>query len=164
MTEYIPLGNSGNKSGVAAKCKLGIAMSEQDDPFTGTWRFNPERSTLSTPPPQSWVQQIIATSDEVHVQEIIVRSDASETVVEVMARFDGSDYPVTGSPAADTIAYRRADSNRISGTGKKNGDITLMETVTVTHESNTLNLSYSIHGDGHVVASGIAVFEKEVGV
>jgi hypothetical protein len=136
-------------------------MSEQDDPFTGTWKFNPERSTLSTPPPQSWVQQIIATSDEVHVQETKTRLDGSQTVVEVMARFDGSDYPVTGSPAADTIAYRRVGNNSISGTGKKDGVITLMETVTVTPERNTLTLSYSVHSEAHVVASGIAVFERD---
>jgi hypothetical protein len=136
-------------------------MPEQDDPFTGTWRFNAERSTLSTPPPQSWVQQIIATSDEIHVHETIIRPDGSQTVVEVMASFDGSDYPVTGSPAADTIVYRRVSSNSISGTGKKNGAVTLMETVTVSPANNTLALSYSIHSGTHVVAHGIAVFEKD---
>jgi hypothetical protein len=135
-------------------------MSEQDDPFTGTWRFNPQRSTLSTTPPQSWVQEIIATPDEVHVLETIVRLDDPQTVEEVMARFDGADYPVTGSPAADTMAYRRTSSHSISGTGKKDGVITLMETVTVAPERNTLTLSYSVHSAGHVVSSGIAVFEK----
>jgi len=95
------------------------------------------------------------------VQETIVRPDGSQTVVEVMASLDGNDYPVTGSPAADTIAYRRADSNSISGTGKKEGVVSLMETVTVSPENNTLTLSYSVHSDAHVVASGIAVFEKD---
>ena len=78
-----------------------------------------------------------------------------------MARFDGSDYPVTGSPSADTLAYRRVSSNSISGTGKKNGDITLMETAIVAPGNNTLTLSYSIHTGTHVVASGIAIFEKD---
>jgi hypothetical protein len=136
-------------------------MSEQADPFTGTWRFNPQRSTLSTPPTQSWVQQIIATPDELHVHETIIRLDGSQTVVEVMASFDGSDYPVTGSPTADTIVYRRVSSNSISGTGKKDGAVTLMETITVAPETNTLTLSYSIHTGAHVVANGIAVFEKD---
>ena len=95
------------------------------------------------------------------MQETKTRLDGSQTVVEVMARFDGSDYPVTGSPAADTIAYRRVSNNSISGTGKKDGVITLMETVTVTPENNTLTLSYSVHSEAHVVASGIAVFERD---
>ena len=95
------------------------------------------------------------------MQETMVKSDDSQTVVEVMARFDGSDYPVTGSAAADTIAYRRVNTNNISGTGKKNGVITLMETVTVAPERNTLTLSYSVHSEAHVTASGIAVFERD---
>ena len=95
------------------------------------------------------------------MQETIVRLDGTQTVVEVMARFDGSDYPVTGSPTADTIAYRRVNSTRISGTGKQNGIIALMETVAVTPENHTLTVSYSIHSEAHVVASGIAVFEKD---
>jgi hypothetical protein len=160
--QYV-FGRNSNESNVASKSKLEARMPEPDDPFTGTWRFNPERSTLSTPPPQSWVQQIIATSDEVHVHEIIIRPDGSQTIVEVMASFDGSAYPVTGSPAADSIVYRRVSSNSISGTGKKNGAVTLMETVTVTPESRTLTLSYSIHSGAHVVAHGIAVFEKDAG-
>ena len=94
------------------------------------------------------------------MQETIVRSDGSQTVVEVMANFDSADYPVTGSPAA-AVAYRRVSSNSISGTGKKDGVITLMETVTVAPENNTLTLSYSIHSGAHVAASGIAVFERD---
>jgi hypothetical protein len=136
-------------------------MYRQDDPFTGTWRFNAQLSRLSTPLPQSWVQQIIATRDEVRVQETIIRPDGSQTLVEVLARFDGKDYPVTGSPAADTIAYERASDNSISGTGKKNGVVSLTETVTVAPERHSLTLSYSIHNGGLEVARGIAVFEKD---
>ena len=29
--------------------KLKLAVSEQGDPFTGTWRFNAQRSKLMTP-------------------------------------------------------------------------------------------------------------------
>src|SRR5438105_15705509 len=106
-------------------------MSERDDPFTGTWTFNAQRSKLTTPLPESWVQRIIATGDEVRVQETIVRMDGSRTVVKVLAKFDGREYPVTGSPIADTIAYERVSSNIISGTGKRNGVIALTETVIV---------------------------------
>lgn len=78
-----------------------------------------------------------------------------------MASFDGNDYPVAGSTAADVIAYRRVNSHRISGTGRKEGVVTLMETVTVAPDNSTLTLSYSVHSGDHVVASGIAVFEKD---
>ena len=134
-------------------------MPEQDDPFTGTWQFNAELSTLSTQSPQSWVQRIVATPG-VQVRENILRTDGSETVVSLRAKFDGRDYLVHGSPAADTIAYRRIDRNSISGTGKKNGVVALTEIVTVAPESHTLTLIYSIQHGSQVVANGIAVFER----
>jgi len=134
-------------------------MFERDDPFTGTWRFDAQRSKLTTPFPRSWVQHIIATSDEVQVHENIVRPDGSETVVEVRARFDSRDYPVSGSPAVDATAYTRVNSRSISGIGRKGGAIALTETATV--ENNILTLTYSIHSGDRVVATGVAVFEKK---
>jgi hypothetical protein len=103
---------------------------------------------------------IFANFDEARIRENIVRSDASETVVSVRAKFDGQDYPVQGSPAADMIAYTRIDQNSISGTGKKNGIISWTETVTVVPENGTLTLSYSLHAGSKVVSNSFAVFEK----
>ena len=120
-----------------------MMKSSQPDPFTGTWIFSAERSRLSTPPPRSWAQQIDATSEEVRVREEIIRADGSQTAVTVQARFDGEEYPVSGSPAADTIAYIRASRNRIAGTGKKGGSVSLQETVVAAPEGGTLTLTYS---------------------
>jgi len=97
------------------------------------------------------------------VRETIVRLDGSRTAVEVLARFDGREYLVTGSPVADTIAYERVSSNIISGTGKRNGGIALRETVIVSPETHTLTLSYSILSGVLEVAGGVAVFEKDGG-
>jgi hypothetical protein len=136
-------------------------MPKQHDPFTGTWRFNPQLSKLSIQSPSSWVQEILTNLDEVQVRENIVRVDGSETVVSLRAKFDGEDYPVEGSPAADTMAYTRFDRNTIFGTGKKNGVVSLTEIVTAAPEKNTLTLRYSIHAGLKVVANGIVVFEKD---
>ena len=59
----------------------------------------------------------IATRDEVHVHETIIRLDGSQTIVEVMATFGGGEYPVIGSPAADTIAYRRVSGTHVAASG-----------------------------------------------
>lgn len=135
---------------------------EQDDPFTGRWRFNARLSTLSTPCPQSWVQEVVASLEEVCVREKIVRSDGTETALSVQAGFDGTDYPVEGSPAVDTIAYARTDRHTILGTGKRHGAVSLTETVTADPEHRTLTLRYFLHDGAQVVASGIALFDKEV--
>jgi hypothetical protein len=128
------------------------------DPFTGTWIFNPQRSKLSTPPPQSWVQEISATDDELQVEEKITSQDGSRSVVVIKAHFDGGDYGVAGSALVDTFAYER-DGTKIIGTGKKHGAISIRETV-VASEGPVITLTYSIIAGAKEVASGIAIFEK----
>jgi hypothetical protein len=118
-------------------------------------------SKLSTQSPRYRIQEILSNFDEVHVRENIVRADGSETVVSIRAKFDGKEHPVEGSPAPDTIVYTRVDRNTISGTGKKNGVVSLTETVTVAPENGALTLSYSLHAGPKVIANGIAVFEKD---
>jgi hypothetical protein len=125
------------------------------DPFTGVWRFNAARSRVGAPP-ESWIQEIAATPSDVHVREEIVRA-GSRTVVTVDAKFDGRDYPVNGWPMADVIAYAR-DGNRISGTAKKNGIVSLRETIVASDDS--LTMTYAVFGGGKEVAAGVAVFEK----
>jgi hypothetical protein len=134
-------------------------MIEQGDPFSGIWRFNPHLSKLSTAFPQSWLQEISAGPDEISVQETIVRLDGTKTFLGVQAKFDGRDDTVEGSPLVETIAYRRIDRNTISGTGKKQGMVSLTETVTVSRDPGTLTLTYSVHHGSKVVADGVAVFE-----
>ena len=79
----------------------------------------------------------------------------------VQARFDGQDYEVAGSPIADKIAYTRINSHCISGIGRKSGSVSVYETVSVSADGNTLTQDFSLHMAGRVIASGIAVFERE---
>jgi hypothetical protein len=128
------------------------------DPFTGTWIFNSKRSKLSTPPPQSWVQEISATDVELQVLEKITSQDGSRSSVAIRAHFDGGDYAVVGSVLVDTFAYER-DGTKIIGTGKKRGAVSIRETV-VASEGPVITLTYSIFAGVKEVASGIAIFEK----
>lgn len=131
------------------------------DPFTGLWKFLHDQSTTSSPPPHTWTQRIEATAHEVTVREEIVTTEgAAPTVVEIQARFDGLEYPVTGSTAADTITYSRINTHRISATGLKNGRTTLRESLAVSPDGQTLTVTYTIYRGDRILANGIAVFER----
>jgi hypothetical protein len=122
-------------------------MPEQDDPFTGTWRFSAARSKLSTPLPRSWVQTIVASWDEIVIHENIIRSDGSRAEVR---------------PIAGCIAHDRVDSHSITGSRKKNGVVAPTETLTVAPNGGVLTLIYSVQTGASPVARGIAVFQKDV--
>jgi hypothetical protein len=112
-------------------------------------------------PPHSWVQEIVVGEGAISVREEIVRSDRSVTRSSLQARFDGCEHPVEGSPAVDTISYQRADRHTIIGTGRKQGEVTLIETVKVDPAGGCLTMYYQLHRDGEVVASGVARFDRE---
>jgi hypothetical protein len=134
-------------------------MNAPLEPFQGKWRFNPQLSNMDIPAPHSWVQEINAGPDLVAVREEIVKSDGTQIVIRVEARFDGADYPVEGSLSVDTIAYTRTDRNSIHGVGKKDGRVSYTETVLADPEERTLTLIYNYLLGKRDVAHGVAVFQ-----
>ena len=132
-------------------------MNERDA-FTGTWRFCAERS--NAPGLRSWVQRIEVAGDAIRVREEVESAAGARASVTIEARFDGTDYSVAGSSLADAIAYTRTDRQNISGVGKKNGRVTLRETIAV--HGDTMTLTFAIFAEEKEIANGVAVFEKEV--
>jgi hypothetical protein len=136
------------------------AMSERD-PFTGTWKFCAEKSDAAGV--RSWVQWIEVVGEEIRVREEVESAAGARANVSIEARFDGKDYAVRGSSMVDAIAYTRVDRHNIAGVGKKNGSVTLRETITAPEvEGGVLTLTFAIFSGEREVMSGVAVFENEV--
>ena len=114
---------------------------------------------MCTLPPQSWIQEIQAAPNGVAIQEDIVRQDGSEIVRSVRARFDGADYPVEGANAVDTMAYTRTDRHSICAIGRKDGKVSVTETVLANPEEQTLTIIYNYVLGENNVAHGVAVFQ-----
>lgn len=128
------------------------------DVFTGVWRLRPELSSLGAAAPESWVQEILVDDGFVEVRERIVRG-GQETLVHATARLDSGDYEVSGSPVVDTIAYERLDGVSISGTGKKQGQVVLRETVRM--KDGRLRMEFRIGPDGGPAREGVAIFNRD---
>ena len=50
-----------------------------------------------------------------------VGADGKESTVKTTFKYDGKDYPVTGSPDFDAISAKRVDANTIESTQKRSG-------------------------------------------
>jgi len=129
------------------------------DPFTGTWHCNLAQSKFSTPAPQSWTQYITASATDISVREEVSRPGDAPATVSVNAKFDGKDYPVHGSPAAEVIAYTRTDFE-IVGTASRQGSVCLRETLSVSADHKTLAMSYAVFSGEKELACGKAIFER----
>ena len=93
------------------------------------------------------------------MREQIVDDKGRESSVTLAAKFDGNDYPVTGSPHTDAVAYRRIDEHTISGYIKKASNVLLKEKVVISADGKTMTSNYyASQGDAVL---GFAVFDKQ---
>lgn len=91
------------------------------DNSVGTWKLNMEKSKFS---PASPVKSLTATREAANGGVKVVtsgeRADGTAINSSYTAKFDGKEYPVTGSPY-DSIALKQVDASKFTFTAKKAG-------------------------------------------
>jgi hypothetical protein len=153
---------------MAGRIMLVVAMllgflSSADDPFSGTWILNLSKSKIPppVPVPKSQIARVIVVVSEIEITEEVVNDSGERLTIHVKAKFDGKDYPITGTPSADTVAYQRVDRNTIKGVGKKSGKVIMHETVVVSPDGKRMTSTYSGTDATGKPVTAIAVFEKK---
>jgi len=88
--------------------------------WVGTWKLNPDKSQFSSPPPKKQVFTFEDQGEWMKTTEDIINAKGLEYQVTWRARFDGKDYPITGSRAGtELVSLRRIDSNTLEVVTKK---------------------------------------------
>jgi hypothetical protein len=81
--------------------------------------------------------------------------------IQVKAKFDGKDYPITGAPGPYSAAYRRLDRDTIKAVVKWDGKAVGQETGVLSPDGKSLAvIYYTTDATGNPVTL-IAVFEKK---
>ncbi len=109
--------------------------------FAGTWKLNLAKSEI---PPVTRSQVLTIDTDGVHVtmREELVNDKGDTLIIAVEGKFDGQDYPVKGTPFADTVSYRLLDPHTIEGIAKKNGRVCVKETAVVSQDGRVVRVTY----------------------
>ena len=131
--------------------QAATALAAQSvDPLYGTWTLNHEKSKYTPgPPPPSQTRTFEPSDDGVQVTVQGTARDGSPMKYTFTAKFDGKDYPITGtavSAGAEAIALRRIDERTIEWTYKRSGQsISRGETTrcTISPDGKTLSCSSS---------------------
>ena len=147
----------------AAILFMGFALSAQAaDPLVGTWKLNVAKSTYSPgTAPKSLTVKIEAAGEGVKITADGVRGDDTPIRVESTAQYDGKDYPITGSPMADTVSLKRLDANTTERTDKKGGKVTQTLTRKVSSDGKTMTVTYKgTDAEGRPI-DNVAVYEKQ---
>ena len=123
----------------AAICALASqAVAQGGDRLAGTWRLNVAKSNYqggSAPKSQTTTLQAV----EGGLHEIVerVNADGSTTRWDVIAKYDGRDYPVKGDPSRDTVAMTKVDQNTVDIVNKKAGAVVSRMRIVVANDGQS---------------------------
>jgi hypothetical protein len=150
---------------IGAVLALGFpAMSlraQAADPASGTWELNLAKSTFSPgPPPKSLTRTFEVTGADVKYTLKGIDAEGKPTLVQFTAKYDGKDYPVTGSPDFDAISLKRVDAVSTEATLKKGGKAVQTSTRVVSKDGKTLTLTVKGTNAKGQAVNNVTVFDK----
>jgi hypothetical protein len=115
-----------------------VSAAGAPGPEIGAWKLNTAKSTGNVP--RSETRTYAASADGIVIDYHRVGADGKESSVHATVKYDGKDYPVTGSPDFDALSARRVGVNTVEGTQKRNGKVIGTSRRTVSRDGKTLTL------------------------
>lgn len=107
---------------LAAFAAAASFAATASDRGMGTWKLNVEKSTFNPgPPPKALTTTFEPDGSGVKWKSERATADGKAQVATYTAKYDGKDYPITGSPTADAITLKRIDANTTERVNKKGG-------------------------------------------
>ena len=136
----------------------------QSDPAVGTWKLNLAKSKYTNAPaPISLTRTVEAQDNGIKVSYEGEAADGSPLAYGFTARFDGTDYAISGSGApvgADFISLRRVNMTTTEVTFRRGGTTVLIESSEVSSDGKVTTTKSKGVG-ANAKASLLAVFEKQ---
>jgi hypothetical protein len=122
---------------LAAVCFLGAQVAFAQSPFMGTWKLNEAKSKLGPGAPKNTTVTYEAAGADVKVTVEGTDSAGNPIHSEWTGKFDGKEYPVTGSSTADMRSYHRIGTHTLSLTESKAGKITTTGRIAISADGKT---------------------------
>ena len=108
----------------------------------GTWTLNLDKSTFSPGPAlKSQTRTYVQTADGLAVTYSGTAADGTMVSGKSTFKYDGKDYPISGSPDYDSLTLKRVDANTITSVQKKNGKAIGTTTRTVSADGKVMTLT-----------------------
>lgn len=139
----------------------GSLYAQTRDPRTGNWQLNVAKSSYKPgPAPKSQTLRVEPSGQGERVRSEAINPNGTRVVTEYTAAFDGTDYPLKGSPVANTVSLKRIDARTTERIDKKDGHIVLVYKRVVSDDGKTMTVTVNgVNAQGQQV-SNVVVFER----
>jgi hypothetical protein len=138
----------------------GLVLAQSTDPLVGRWKLNVAKSKGA--PAKSGMTRVEAAGAGVKFTVDLVDADGTAHHWMFTANYDGKDNPVTGnSPYGDVVALTRVDERTWSITTKRDGKVTVTQTIVVSADGKTrTTATKGTNAKGQPVDS-VSFYEKQ---
>jgi hypothetical protein len=139
-----------------------IAAGTAADPVAGTWKLNTAKSTFSAGPALKSQTRIYSQSAQgITLNMTTVGADGKETKSQTTYKLDGTDYPVTGVAAYDSLSAEQVDSNTAEFTLKMGGKAIGTTRRTVSKDGKTLSSTLKITNAKGEKTENVTLFDRQ---
>jgi hypothetical protein len=142
---------------------LGIgAPAFAAESMAGTWTLNLEKSKfVPGPAPKSQTRTYAETADGTALTFTGVAADGSTVSGQSTFKYDGKDYPITGSSDYDTLSLKRVNGTTVKSLQKKDGKVVGTTIRTISAHGKVLTLDSRGKGANGKSYHSIGVFDKQ---
>ena len=144
-----------------AVCLSGAAVCCAQDPNLGTWKVNEAKSQLPAGGNKITTSVYAADGENMKVTQDATDKDGNPVHMEWTGKFDGKDYPVTGSPAIDTRSYKKDGDRGLTITNKKDGKVITTAHSVISADGKTRTVHVTQIDSTGKKHTGTAVYDKE---
>jgi hypothetical protein len=142
---------------------LSVAhAASPDNPILGTWKLNADKSKFTPGPAwQSQIRVYKATPAGVSVIWTGVDANGEKMQVSYTYKYDGRDYPMTGSASYDTLNAVRVDAWTVRSEEKRNGKTVGIAVRTVSPDGKVLTITDEGTNRKGKAFSQVLVFDRQ---
>jgi hypothetical protein len=128
-----------------------------DEPILGTWVLDVPKSVYRPgPAPRSQTRTYEVHPEGIKTTVRTTDADGHDTEIHYVAKYDGIEYPITGSAEADAIALRRIDAFIAEATLTHAGRVIGTARRVISKDGTTMTITFQ-GGD----TRNVAVYEKQ---
>jgi hypothetical protein len=141
---------------------MAAASAQVDERAMGTWKLNTAKSKYSPGPAvRGLTVKLEPAGKGVKLTTQGIGADGKPTATSYTANYDGKDYPLTGSPVADTVSLRRVDANTAERTDKKAGKVVQTLTRVMAKDGKSFTVTVKGTNPKGEAVNNVLVFEKQ---
>jgi hypothetical protein len=139
-----------------------VAAADMHEAVVGTWKLNLEKSKYAPgDAPKSLSRTYSESADGITAKITGTQADGSSISQQTTFKYDGKDYPFTGSKSYDALSLARVDANTVKSTLKKGGKPVGTTTRTLSGDGKMLTLKTKWTEPEGKTHEEVAVYDRQ---